>query len=165
MTSVNRLALVPFVLAACFAVGLTLPDHSRAAFFAWAPVGMNLATAVAAAATAARFETSDRLFAPWAGLAFGQLLTAVNYVLRAFEGPLLVRNSITLAINIVVPWSLWLFVRAWRESGLALPMTGRQQNVWRLAGIALALVIGGYPLWQGLATAHTDVFLLISSLG
>src|SRR5439155_19651667 len=60
---------------------------------------------------------------------------------------------------------LLMSVRAWSARGLAAAESRGRRIGWITAGIAVAIVVGGYPLLQGFQTRGTDSVLLISTLG
>lgn len=164
--SVKRLVLIPIAVAALVGSGLFPPEPLQVLFFQWAPVAVSLFAAVGAAVAAGQFAPGDRLFAPWAGFSFASTLMALNSVLVVcFELSKVGRYAFNIAINFTLVLSLWLFVRAWKKSGLALPMSRAREMVWIISGIAAALIVGGYPLLRGLATANVSATLLISTAG
>jgi hypothetical protein len=75
--------------------------------------------------------------------------------------------SSTLAIlqNVFVAVALLLFVLAWRATGLTAPVSTTAQTLSILAGVAVAVLVGGYPLIKALTTANADPIALVSTLG
>jgi hypothetical protein len=120
-------------------------------------------------AAARGFERGDLLFTTWAVLASGYVLLTVRYVLRllvtahVMEMPVMFDRVILIVHNLLVPVALWLFVRSWRKTGLAGPMSRAASVGSTLAGFAVALAIGAFPLIHGLH--NTDPALLVSTLG
>jgi hypothetical protein len=129
--------------------------------------------AVAAFQTTSRFAPGDRLFVCWllVGLAYvasgtrhGSRLLGLT-VMPGAALPANVATALLIAQNVFIAVALLLFVLAWRATGLAAPGSRSAQVGSIVAGIVIAIVVGGYPLAQGLATAKTDPVMVISTLG
>ena len=96
------------------------------------------------------------------------MLLAVRYVMRV----LVTLNVMTTAVtfdrallivhNVLVPVALFLFVRAWRTTGLAGPMSRGAVFASMTAGVVVALLIGAYPLMH---SQTADFALIVSTLG
>ena len=164
----TRLAFLPFAFGALAAIGLALDEPGAARFYRALLIFVALVTAVGAFLTTARFAPGDTLFASWLFVGIGYSLSALRYSLRLIVvirggGDLLPRSALDallIAQNVSIAVALLLFVRAWRATGLAHASMG-----WIIAGIAIAVLVGGYPLLQGFQTREADTVLLISTLG
>jgi hypothetical protein len=168
----RRLALIPFVLGAIAALAIVLPEQSAAIFSRVVLICVALATAASALLTMRRFTAGDRLYVTWALLGTGYLLAAVRYSLRLISlldpsvtYPRALTDGMLIVQNILVAASLFLFVRAWRATGLANPGSRGAQIGGIVAGIAVAVIVGGFPLLQGVQTAKADLVLLVSTAG
>jgi hypothetical protein len=167
----NRLALIPFVFALVTTAGMFLPQDSGTIYHRVVLIGAALATAISAFMTMARFAREDRLYACWLLIGAGYSLAGVRYVLRVvtlvtgttFPQPML--DVMLILQNVAIAVALLLFVRAWRATGLAAPGSRSTQWLSIAAGIAVAVLVGGYPLIRGIATAKADLVLLVSTLG
>lgn len=167
----KRLAVIPFVFGAVAALGMFL-DPDRGAMYHRAVVILAaLATAISAFITTARFSREDRLFACWLLIGSGYSLAALRYVLRVitlltgatFNQIML--NAMLILQNLAIVVALWLFVRAWRATGLAAPGSPAVRALWVVVGILVAVVVGGFPLARGFANADADIVLFVSTLG
>jgi uncharacterized membrane protein len=122
--------------------------------------------------TASRFSRGDRLLASWALIGIGYLLAAVRHGVRlvSFFEPSVVlpssmNNALAIAQNIAIAIALLLFVLAWRATGLTAPVSRQAQVLSVMVGIAIAALVGGYPLVKALATTDTNPILLVSTAG
>lgn len=168
----KRLTVLPFVLGAIAALAIAMPENRAAIFSRALLILVALATAGSAYLTMRRFAPGDPLYVTWGLLGAGYALAAVRYSLRLIS---LIEPSVTyprpltdtmlIVQNVLVAASLFLFVRAWRATGLANPGSRAAQVGGTLAGIAVAVVVGGYPLLHGIQTAKADLVLLVSTLG
>jgi hypothetical protein len=164
----SRLAYLPFAFGALAAIGLALDEPAAARFYRALLIFVALLTAVGAFIATSRFAPGDTLFASWLFVGIGYSLSALRYSLRLFVmirggGDLLPRSvldALLIAQNVAIAVALLMFVRAWRATGLAHASPG-----WIVAGIAIAVLVGGYPLVQGFQTRGADTVLLISTLG
>lgn len=170
----RRLLLIPAagVVAAAIGMLFRFDDPNAPIYFRVVIVIAALFTAVSAFLTTARFTPADRMFAGWLLLGAGYLLAAIRYGMRlqilltghgVTNQTLL--NAMLIAQNVCVAVCLWLFVQSWRATGLATPGSRASQVRWIALGILVAIVVGGYPLVEGLQTAKTDLVLLVSTLG
>jgi len=167
----KRLALIPFVFALVTAAGMSLSPDSGAMYHRVVLIVVALATAISAFVTMTRFVREDRLYACWLLIGAGYSLAGVRYILRVitlltgttFPQPVL--NVMLILQNVAIAGALWLFVRAWRATGLAAPGSRSAQVVSTIAGVVVAIVVGGYPLAKGIANASADLVLLVSTLG
>ena len=121
-------------------------------------------------AAAGKFERGDLLFTTWSVLAAGYIILAVRYAMRLAvtmhamgQIPVMFDRVLLILHNVAVPLALWLFVRAWRVTGLAGPMSSGANAGWTLAGFVVAIAIGAWPVVQGLHA--TDPSVLVSTLG
>jgi hypothetical protein len=129
-------------------------------------------TAINAFVTAREFDRSDKLYLSWMFLGAGYVIAATRYGIRihtlltgdGITNPLFL-TSLLILQNVLVPLSLFLFVRAWRATGLAAPGSAAAHRASIAAGIAGAVVVGGFPLIRGLMVAKADLVLLVSTLG
>jgi len=165
---VKRLLLIPLVCAAIAAAGMLLEEPAAAKYYRAVLIAAALVTAVSAFATTRRFAPGDRLFASWLFVGIGYTLSTVRYSLRLIAmirggGDLLPRpalDALLILQNVAIAVALLMFVLAWNATGLS------RHRPWLTAlGIAVALVVGGYPLVQGWKGAGADTVLLISTLG
>lgn len=167
----NRLAVIPFVVALVTAGGMFLEPDSGAMYHRVVLIGAAFATAVSAFLTMVKFAREDRLYACWLLIGAGYSLAGLRYILRVvtlltgttFPQPML--DVMLILQNVAIAGALWLFVRAWRATGLAAPGSRSAQVVSTIAGIAIAIVVGGFPLLRGIANANADLVLLVSTLG
>jgi|GEM_PF-924357 len=169
---IRLLLLIPFVSGAIVACGILMPDATAGLFYRGALVIAALLTAVSALITSSAFEKGQKLFAAWSALGIGYALAAIRHSMRLWTLLLgggitnrAVLDSLLVLQNVLVALALWWFVRAWQTSGLAAPMSRRTQLTWIFLGIAVAIVVGGYPLIQGFQTAGNDAVLLVSTAG
>jgi hypothetical protein len=169
---IRRLLVIPFVSGAIVACGMLMPEATASLFYRAALVTAALLTAISALMTSSAFEKGQKLFAAWSALGIGYALAAIRHSMRLWT--LLLGGGITnravldtllVLQNVLVALALWWFVRAWQTSGLAAPVSRRVQFTWIFLGIAVAIVVGGYPLIQGFQTAGTDTVLLVSTAG
>jgi hypothetical protein len=167
----NRLAVIPFVFGIITALGMFLDPNSGVMYHRIVLIAAALLTAGSAFLTMTRFTREDRLYACWLLVGAGYSLAGIRYVLRvitlasgaAFNQSML--NAMLILQNLAIAIALWLFVRAWRTTGLAAPGSRSAQVLSIAAGVAVALFVGGFPLARGIATANADLVLLVSTLG
>jgi len=167
----NRLAVIPFVFGIITALGMFLDPDSGAMYHRVVLIAAALVTAGSAFLTMARFTREDRLYACWLLIGAGYSLAGIRYVLRVvtlasgatFNQSML--NAMLILQNLAIAIALWLFVRAWRTTGLAAPGSRAAQILSIAGGVAVALAVGGFPLARGIATANADLVLLVSTLG
>ena len=168
----KRLLAIPFVCAAVAALGMLMSESAAPQFYRAVLILAASATAASAFATMRHFAPSDALFRSWALLGTGYALAALRYAYRLMTLttgvdflPRTALDALLIMQNVLIALSLWLFVSAWRTTGLVAPGSRASRTGWTLAGLAIALLVGGYPLLQGIATASTDTVLLVSTLG
>ena len=168
----KRLGWIPFAGGLVAAAGMFFPESSALIYHRAVLIVVALSTAGAALAAARRFAPGDKLYASWLLIAGGYALASTRYLFRiwtlVFGGgvtnrPLL--DSMLIAQNVAIALALLLFVRAWYTTGLANPGSRAAQVAMIAAGIAVAVLVGGYPLLRGIATANTDLVLLVSTAG
>ena len=162
----KRLIVIPIVWAAIAAIGMFLPDPSR--FYREVLIAAAFVTAVSAFITTSKFVFGDKLYVSWLFVGIGYTLSTIRYSLRLAAmitggGDLLPRGALDAMLvlqNLAIAIALLMFVLAWRSTGLT-------RGGWGpiLAGIVVALIVGGYPLIQGFHTRGADTVLLISTLG
>lgn len=150
---------------------LLTPETSQIYYRAVLVVVASL-TAISSFITAREFDRTDHLHLSWLLLGAGYTIAAIRYLLRiytlVFGGGVtnpLVLNALLILQNVLVPVSLFLFVRAWRSTGLAAPGSPSAQRLSIAAGVLVAIVVGGFPLMRGIASANADLVLLVSTLG
>ena len=169
---IRSLLLIPFVSGVIVALGMLMSETTANLFYRGALVTAALLTAASALMATAGFDKSEKLFAAWSALGVGYALAAIRHSMRLWT--LLLGGGVssralldTLLVlqNVLVALALWWFVRSWQTSGLAAPLSRRTQYTWLFLGIAVAVVVGGYPLVQGFQTAGTDTVLLVSTAG
>lgn len=168
----KHLTWIPFVLGAVAAVTICLPAQQSAIYSRVVLIAVAVATAASAFITTRRFASGDPLFLSWLLVGVGYVFSTVRYSLRltqlihpSFTWPRALTDGMLIVQNILIAAALFLFVRAWRKTGLATPGSRGAQIGGTLAGIAVAVVVGGYPLLQGFQTAKADLVLLVSTLG
>ena len=129
-----------------------------------------LLAAGATTTAALKFERGDLLFTTWSVLAAGYVILAIRYAMRLAvtlhvmaQIPTMFDRVLLIVHNLAVPIALWLFVRAWRATGLAGPMSPAANAGWTIAGFVVAVAIGAWPVMQGLHA--DDPSVLVSTLG
>jgi hypothetical protein len=167
----KRLAFIPFLVGIIAVLGMLLETSSGSIYHRVVLILVALTTACSAFVTARYFAREDRLFACWSLIGAGYSLSAIRYVLRVitmlsgttFNQTML--NAMLIFQNLAIAIALFLFVRAWQATGLAAPGSRATRTLSIVAGIVVAIVVGGYPLARGFANASTDVVLFVSTLG
>jgi len=165
----KQLAFLPFAFGALAAIGLAMEEPAAARFYRALLIFAALVTALSAFITTSRFAPGDKLFASWLFVGIGYSLSTLRYSLRLIammrgSGDLLPRaalDALLIAQNVAIALALLMFVRAWWTTGLA----ARASRGWIVAGIAIAVLVGGLPLIEGFQTRGADSVLLISTLG
>lgn len=129
-------------------------------------------TGVSGFLTASKFSSGDRLLKCWLLIGLGYAISAVRHGTRlaGYFDPSIVlpgtlSNVLVIAQNICIALALLLFVLAWRATGLTAPVSRRAQLTSTILGIAVALIVGGYPLVKALTSAEPNPVLLISTAG
>lgn len=129
-------------------------------------------TSFSAFLTSAKFSAGDRLLLSWLFIGAGYFLSAIRHGTRLYAHldpsvvlPPVVANTLVILQNVFIALALLLFVLAWRATGLTAPVSRGAQTLSIVAGIAVAVLVGGYPLVKALTTANADPVLLISTLG
>ena len=79
--------------------------------------------------------------------------------------PPIAANVLVILQNVFIALALLLFVLAWRATGLTAPISKTAQTLSIVLGIAVAVLVGGYPLAKALTSADADPILLVSTLG
>lgn len=167
----RRLAFIPFVAGIIAALGMLLDTDQGATYHRVVLILVALTTALSAFLTSRYFAREDRLFACWFLIGTGYSLAALRYLLRiitlingmTFDQTML--NAFLIAQNLAIAVALLLFVRAWHATGLAAPGSRSTQLMMIFAGIIVAIVVGGFPLLRGFASASSDGVLFVSTLG
>lgn len=169
---IRSLLMIPFISGAIVALGMLMSDATASVFYRGAIVVAAFLTAASALVTTAGFEKSEKLFAAWCALGIGYGLAAIRhliYLWAQLAGTTVQSRAIfdgmLIAQNVLVALALWWFVRSWQKSGLAAPVARSAQIAWIILGVAVAIIVGGYPLLQGFATAKTDMGMLVSTAG
>jgi hypothetical protein len=167
--SMKRWSFLPWLGGALLLVGpLASPPNALIFYRSMLLVAVLLATAASVGAARA-FDRGDQLFTTWVVLASAYTLLTIRYVMRllvtihVMELPVTFDRVLLIAHNIGVPLALWLFVRSWRATGLAGPVSRTAVFGSTLAGVAVALIIGAFPLLRGLQSM--DLTMLVSTLG
>jgi hypothetical protein len=160
------------VAGAIVALGMLMGDANAALYYRGVLIAVALITAFSAFVTMSRFESGQRLFLCWGTFGAGYLLAALRYSLRfaALVTPRLVLSrpvldGMLILQNVLIAVSLWLFVSAWRKTGLTAPVSRGVQVASVIGGIVVALAVGGFPLARGVATAGADSVLIVSTAG
>jgi hypothetical protein len=151
----RTLVVMPFVFAALFVViALAVgPESLRAVVRVENETGKVLA-ATGCFAAAYAFEAGDYMRKAWTytGACLLLLLTRDVTVIPAVGATLagahltMVQGTLVVVANAASVVGAWLLARAWTVSGLEEAPAGPR---WALrgAGVALSLVVTGYPLW------------------
>lgn len=131
-----------------------------------------LFTSFSAFVTSAKFSAGDRLLVCWLLVGAGYFLSAIRHGVRLYSYldpsvalPSPVNSTLAILQNLFIAIALLLFVLAWRATGLTAPMSTSAQTLSIVAGIAIAVLVGGYPLMQALTKENADPILLVSTLG
>ncbi len=169
----KRLMWVPFVCAAIAALGMLLDDAAASRFYRAVLIAAAVITAVSAYLTTSRFAPGDKLFASWLFVGIGYTLSTIRYsirligMLRGADLPIPrpALDAMLILQNLAIAIALFLFVRAWTTTGLASLESRGTRTGLIVLGIAIALVVGGYPLIEGFQTRNADTVLLISTAG
>lgn len=165
--SMKTWSVLPWLCGALLLAGPMLSDPL--VFYRVMLLAAVLIATAGTIAAARSFDRGDALLTTWAVLAAGYVLLSVRYVIRllvtvhAMELPVTFDRIVLIAHNIAVPVALWLFVRAWRATGLATPVSRAAAAGSTLAGVAVAVVVGAYPVFTNLHAS--DPAVLISTLG
>jgi hypothetical protein len=169
---VKRLIFVPIIGALIVLAGMGLDANTMAAFLRAVLVAALVATGVSGFATAMKFDAGDRLLKCWMLIGIGYAMAAVRHGSRllayfVFDAalPPLLGNVLMVAQNIAIALALLLFVLAWRATGLTAPISRGAQTASIVLGIAVAVVVGGYPLFSALNAASPNLSLFISTAG
>ena len=152
--------------------GFVLDAETAAKFNRFLLVLALVATAFSAFLTSAKFSAGDRLLLSWLFVGAGYFLSGVRHGVRLYAYldpsvalPPLVANTLVILQNVFIALALLLFVLAWRATGLTAPLSKTAQVVSIVAGIAVAVLAGGYPLMKALTSANADPILLVSTIG
>jgi hypothetical protein len=162
-------SFVPWLCGALLLFGPLVPEPNTIIFYRSMLLVVVLLATGASIAAARMFERGDQLFTTWVVLASGYTLLTVRYLLRLLvnlhlmETPVRFDRVLLIVHNVLVPVALWLFVRSWRQTGLAGPMDRGKIFGWTLVGIGVALAIGAFPLMKGFQ--NSDPALFVSTLG
>jgi hypothetical protein len=169
----KRLAYTPFLFALLSLAGLLYTPELATVWMRTILVVVCLLTGISAFMTTARFSPGDRLFVCWLMIGAAYMVSGVRHgvrllgttVMPGLALPDLAGNAMIIAQNALIALSLLLFVLAWRATGLTTPGSRATQIGSILAGIAVAVVVGGYPLLKGLQSSATNPALVISTIG
>lgn len=152
--------------------GYVFDPETAARFHRFLLVLAVIATSFSAFLTSAKFSAGDRLLVCWLLVGVGYILAAVRHGVRlasyldsSIALPSTVNSALAIAQNVAIAIALLLFVLAWRATGLTAPLSTGAQTLSILAGIAVAVLVGGYPLMKALTTTNADPILLVSTLG
>lgn len=152
--------------------GITLDAESAPRFYRLLLVIALIATGFSGFLTASRFSAGDRLLKSWLFIGLGYGLSAVRHGTRLigyYEPsvilPTTLSNVLVIAQNIAIALALLLFVLAWRATGLTAPVSRRAQITSTILGIAVAVIVGGFPLMKALTSAEPNIVLLVSTAG
>ena len=152
--------------------GYVFDPETAARFHRFLLVLAVIATSFSAFLTSAKFSAGDRLLVCWLLVGVGYFLAAVRHGVRlasyldsSVALPPTVNSALAIAQNVAIAIALLLFVLAWRATGLTAPMSTTAQTLSILAGIAVAVLVGGYPLMKALTTTNANPILLVSTLG
>lgn len=168
----RRLILLPFACGVIAAAGMFMTDAQSQIYYRAVLVVVASLTAISSFFTSRQFDRNDKLYLSWFLLGVGYAIAAIRYLIRihtlvtgeGITNPIFL-NALLILQNLLVPVALYLFVRAWHATGLAEPGSPGARYASIIAGIAVAVVVGGFPLLRGLATANADLVGLVSTLG
>ncbi len=162
-------SFLPWLCGALLFAGPFASPPNALIFYRSMLLGAVLIATIGSISAARAFDRGDQLFTTWAVLAGSYVILTVRYVLRllvtihVMEMPVTLDRVLLIVHNIGVPVALWLFVRSWRTTGLAGPMSRAAASGSTLAGFGVALLIGVFPLMRGIQ--NTDPAVLVSTLG
>jgi hypothetical protein len=169
---VKRLILVPIIGVVLILCSMALGAEQMALFNRAILVVSLAVTGISGLVTAFKFDTSDRLFKCWLLIGVGYAFSIVRHGLRllatVIPGLTLspqMGNVFLMVQNICIAVALILFVLAWRATGLTAPVSRAAQTTSIIIGIAVAVVVGGYPLFTALTSAQLNFGLLVSTAG
>jgi hypothetical protein len=152
--------------------GIALDTETAPRFYRLLLVIALVATGVSAFLTTSKFSAGDRLFKSWLFIGLGYALSAVRHGTRliGYYDPSVVlpptlANVLVIAQNVAIALALLLFVLAWRATGLTAPVSRGAQITSTVMGIAVAVIVGGFPLMKALTSAEPNPVLLISTAG
>ena len=152
--------------------GYVFDAETAARFHRFLLVLAVIATSFSAFLTSAKFSTGDRLLVCWLLVGVGYILAAVRHGVRlasyldsSIVFPPTVNSVLAILQNVAIAIALLLFVLAWRATGLTAPLSTGAQTLSILVGIAVAVLVGGYPLMKALTATNADPILLVSTLG
>lgn len=168
----KRLIFVPIVGALLILCGIAMDADMMARFHRVILVSSLVITGISGFLTAAKFDAGDRLLKSWMLIGIGYAIAAVRhgsrllaYVVPEATLPQTVSTVFIVAQNIAIAAALVLFVLAWRATGLTAPVSRGAQTASIVFGIAIAIVVGGYPLFNALNAATPNVSLFVSTAG
>lgn len=167
--SMKLWSALPWLCGTVVLAGLAVSPQNALVFYRSTLLAAVIIATIGAFRAARTFERGDALLTTWAIMAFGYVLLSIRYVLRLLvtlhliELPTMTDRVLLIVHNMAVPLALWLFVRAWRKTGLAGPMSSGASVVATIGGVAIALAVGAYPVINGLHNPEPAV--LISTLG
>lgn len=131
-----------------------------------------VATGVSAFITTSKFSSGDRLWKSWLLIGLGYGISAVRHGTRLIGYfvpdvtlPVSVANAMVIGQNVAIALALFLFVMAWRATGLTAPVSRGAQILSTTIGVAVAVIVGGYPLIKAMTSAEPNPVLLISTAG
>ena len=141
----RTLALMPIVVGAVFVVAASVAP-SRALFRADVELVKVLAL-VGCIAAALAFQRGDYLRRAWAfnGACLALLLVRDLTVLSPATPPGL-QSALVIAANLSSIVGTWLMARAWHVAGLDLMESESKRRTFVLAGVVIALAVGGSVL-------------------
>lgn len=129
-------------------------------------------TSASAFLTASKFSAGDRLLLCWLFVGAGYLLSAIRHGTRLYAYfdtsvalPPALASVLVILQNVFIALALLLFVLAWRATGLTAPLSPAARLLSIVAGVAVGVLAGGYPLMKALTTTNADPVLLVSTLG
>ena len=169
----KRLAYIPLLFGLLSLAGLLYTPELASVWMRSLLVAACFLTGISAFMTTARFSAGDRLFVCWLMIGAAYVVSGVRHgvrllgttVMPSLALPDLAANAMIIAQNALIALSLLLFVLAWRATGLAMPGSRFAQLGSIVAGVAVAIVVGGYPLLKGLQASATNPALVISTIG
>ena len=168
----KRLAFIPLIGAVLVLLGIALEPAVLSPYHRAILVISLVLTGFSGLVTASRFSRGDRLLLSWALVGAGYLFSAIRHGVRMaayFDSsivlPPAMNSALAIAQNVAIALALLLFVLAWRATGLTAPVSRGAQILSTLAGIAVAAIVGGYPLLKALGGSGTDPIMLVSTAG
>lgn len=166
----NRLLVIPLCAFLVAFSRIFLPGNAGIVYGIAIGAALPLAATVSSFMTARRFAPDEPMRRCWlwfgAGYSGNVAIVIVNAYVRATGKPQMALSvAILIITNVSQAVALYLFVRAWRATGLPTESNSKKHFAITAFAVIAVLAIGGYPVVHSLSSATTDAFLLIGTLG